>query len=229
MNHWLLKSVGRGLDVHGTVLPAVFDAVLTLHPSAQPLFHNPTQPPPNPGHACSPHVSVFPITPNMLAATVRRAASAAVRRAPAAARPVQRRFAQTAAAAEEGVAAKKPSFMDSLPKHPDYQGVEAVVRYFLPHNGQVRCALAATPSSAALPPAAVLCSSPAHVAVPAHADLHRRRWAVCFPHHLGHVKQQGICHPEAAECSCARVPRFRGWCVPAQARGKHLCPTPCAV
>lgn len=27
--------------------------------------------------------------------------------------------------------------MDKLPKHPDYQGAEAVVRYYLPHSGQV--------------------------------------------------------------------------------------------
>ena len=72
----------------------------------------------------------------MLAGTARRAAAAAMRRAPAA-RVMHRRFADSAVKAEEGSAAK-PSFMDSLPKHPDYQGVEAVVRFYLPHNGQVR-------------------------------------------------------------------------------------------
>ena len=64
---------------------------------------------------------------------LRRAIASASR----AAAPVQRRFASTAAQAENA-ATKEASFMDKLPKHPDYQGVEAVVRYYLPHSGQVR-------------------------------------------------------------------------------------------
>ena len=31
--------------------------------------------------------------------------------------------------------------MDKLPKHPDYQGAEAVVRYYLPHSGQISMAV----------------------------------------------------------------------------------------
>ncbi len=64
---------------------------------------------------------------------LRRAIASASR----AAAPAQRRFASSAAQAESA-ATKEASFMDKLPKHPDYQGAEAVVRYYLPHSGQVR-------------------------------------------------------------------------------------------
>jgi hypothetical protein len=72
---------------------------------------------------------------------LRRAIASASR----AAAPVQQRFASSAAKAESAVA-KEASFMDKLPKHPDYQGAEAVVRYYLPHSGQVRSKFRSTPA-----------------------------------------------------------------------------------
>lgn len=67
-------------------------------------------------------------------------------------RPLGRRtLAAHAAAAPKPAAppaaAGKGSFLDKFPKHPDYEGLEGVVRYRFPHNYQVR-----GPAARARPP-----------------------------------------------------------------------------
>jgi hypothetical protein len=50
-----------------------------------------------------------------------------------------RRFS-TAAVVPEGAAAvkgKAAGFMSKIPRHPDYEGAEAIMRFYMPHNYQV--------------------------------------------------------------------------------------------
>lgn len=53
------------------------------------------------------------------------------------------RAAVAAGARRCSTAAAKPKggIFANLKKHPDYEGLEAVVRYYLPHNSQVRASV----------------------------------------------------------------------------------------
>eukprot|EP00178_Gracilaria_changii_P020329 TRINITY_DN59023_c0_g1_i1.p1 TRINITY_DN59023_c0_g1~~TRINITY_DN59023_c0_g1_i1.p1 ORF type:complete len:124 (+),score=34.83 TRINITY_DN59023_c0_g1_i1:46-417(+) len=65
--------------------------------------------------------------------TFARVASTSTRRVPSSA--LRRNFSAEAAAAGEAAGAKKSGgFFANLPKHPDHEGFEGVLRYYMPTN-----------------------------------------------------------------------------------------------